>query len=78
MINIGKNIEATKCFKKLEFYQKKDVFSSVNLEMIDLAFMSKYCWSSVGIKVNFVRRDWKVSRVFAEVKLIEAALHYST
>ncbi|XFA98524.1 hypothetical protein ACAG96_06585 [Candidatus Izemoplasma sp. B36] len=77
-MNIDEKKEAIKYFNKTwDFIEKEDRSPSENLEMIDLAFKSKYYWSLVGTKINFIRSNWQISRVFAEANLLEASLYYS-
>lgn len=60
-----------------DYIEKKERTPKENLEMINLAYQSKYYWSLVGKALNFVRSDWQVSRVYAESNLLEASLYYA-
>lgn len=60
-----------------ELIGKTDRTDTDNLRMIDLAMKSKYHWLKVGTKLNQVRSDWLIARVFTEVLFFEAALQYA-
>jgi len=46
-------------------------------EMIHAAHASRFHWSRIGTRVNLVRGEWQVSRVYATLGRAEPALHHA-
>jgi len=69
---------AKRCFNRTwEYLDRKNRTTDDDEMMLHLAHAARYHWGFVGTAENLAVGDWQVSRVYAELKQPQLALHFA-